>query len=100
MKYLSLLGLLALVACGGAKHTSTAAAKTVCVAVKAPAPEMRPISEDNWSISDLMAPRSDVWSVSLPPWTVSSRMRWRMEAVSFSAPSPVWIIEMPSWALR
>ena len=32
--------------------------------------------------------------------TVSSRMRWRIECVSLSAPSAVWIIEIPSCALR
>src|SRR3984893_10829569 len=60
---------------------------------------MRLISDDSWSISDLIAPRSEAWRVSLPPWTVSSRIRWRMEAVSLSAPSPDRIREIPSWAL-
>ena len=33
-------------------------------------------------------------------WTARSRMRWRMDCVSVSAPSAVWTTEMPSWVLR
>ena len=51
-------------------------------------------------ISEAMAPRSVLVRVSFEPWTASSRIRWRIEWVSFSPPSAVWIIEMPSWALR
>ena len=36
----------------------------------------------------------------LPDWTVRSRMRWRMDCVSVSAPSAVWTTDVPSWALR
>ena len=44
--------------------------------------------------------RSEVDRIVDPACTVSSRMRCRIACVSLSAPSAVWIIETPSWALR
>jgi len=61
---------------------------------------MRSISEVSEVSSDAMAPRSVLVRVSFDPWTESSRMRCRIEVVSFRPPSAVWIIEMPSCALR
>ena len=52
------------------------------------------------SSSSPIAVRSLVDSVSLPACTVSSRMRCRMPCTSFSEPSAVCTIEMPTWALR
>src|SRR6266851_5610163 len=47
-----------------------------------------------------MAVWSLLVSVPLDAWTASSRMRCRMECVSFSAPSAVWMSEIPSCELR
>jgi hypothetical protein len=52
-----------------------------------------------WS-SWLTAARSSEERVSLAACRASSRIRWSMECTSLRAPSAVWIMEMPSWALR
>ena len=44
--------------------------------------------------------RSSLLTVPLDAWMASSRIRIRMLLTSFSAPSPVCVSEMPSWALR
>jgi hypothetical protein len=61
---------------------------------------MRSISEASWVSSVEIAVWSLLVRVPFEAWTDSSRMRCRIEWTSFSAPSPVWIIEIPSWALR
>ena len=61
---------------------------------------MRSSSLPRSSASVLIAARELVLFESLAPWTARSRMRCRIEVTSLSAPSAVWMTEMPSCALR
>ena len=89
---------------------TTAVEVASCVVDSAPVSRLSPLnvvraamlstSAFSVSISSPMAVRSLVETVSLPACTVSSRMRCKMPCTSFSAPSAVCTIEMPSCALR
>ena len=61
---------------------------------------MRVSSDFSAVASALIAARESVSLESLADCTARSRMRWRIECVSVSAPSAVCTTLTPSWVLR
>lgn len=56
--------------------------------------------EESWSVSSWIAVRSESALVPLALWRARVLMRWSMLVISSVAPSAVWHMEMPSFALR